>query len=59
MQVKRTVLWLLPVLSLYLFAVLMWAIALPALVPIGLTVLLANRKEFDLNGEEKKGLPCP
>jgi hypothetical protein len=56
MRVKQTALWLLPVLALYLLAVLLWAIALPALVPIGLTVLLVNRREFDLNGEEKKGL---
>lgn len=56
MRVRETVKWLLPVMVVYLLLVLMPQLGLsmlPALVPIGLTVLIVNRKEFTMSKEEK------
>lgn len=62
MRVKETAKWLIPVTGLYLLLVIGFGGVslgpislgmLPALVPIGLTVLLVNRKEFAMSGEEK------
>lgn len=53
MRARRTLLFLVPALFVYLIVVLAAQFPLPALVPIGLTVLLVNRKEFSLSGEEK------
>lgn len=64
MRVRETSKWSAPVLALYLIFVLVagprgWRVgpiplgALPALVPIGLVVLLVNRKEFNLARDEK------
>ncbi|MCH7904804.1 MAG: hypothetical protein IH944_09595 [Armatimonadetes bacterium] len=62
MRAKRTVQWLIPVLLAYLLIVIYLgpetAIGpfslsmLPALVPIGLVVLLVNRKEFKMERQE-------
>lgn len=54
MRVRETALWLAPVLVLYLLVVLspFGLGMLPALVPIGGTVLLVNRKEFTLTKDE-------
>jgi hypothetical protein len=57
MKVKETLRWLVPVLIGYL--VLVFAAPggmLPALVPIGITILLVNRGEFKLNTEEKQSV---
>ena len=51
MRTRETFLWLGPVLVLYLVAALLFG-SLPALVPIGLCVLLVNFREFKLNKEE-------
>ncbi|MCW5937144.1 MAG: hypothetical protein KIT11_07555 [Fimbriimonadaceae bacterium] len=55
MRVKETARWLVPVLAVYLVVVLLpiGLGMLPALVPIGATVLLVNRREFQLTGEER------
>lgn len=54
MRVRETVFWLSPVLVVYLLIVLspFGMGMLPALVPIGGTVLLVNRKEFQLTKDE-------
>ena len=56
LRAKETAMWLVPALVLYLLIVLMpWGLGmLPALVPIGGTVLLVNRKEFTLTKDEKQ-----
>lgn len=54
MQTRATAKWLGPVLVGYMLLVLGFRISLPALVPIGLTVLLVNRKEFTMNKEERQ-----
>jgi hypothetical protein len=53
MKAKQTAIWLVPVLIIYLFVVLLTHIPLPALVPIGLTALIVNWKEFKLAKDEK------
>jgi len=53
MKAKETAVWLGPVLLGYLFIVLATAMPLPALVPIGITVLLINRGEFQMKRDEK------
>lgn len=62
MRVRQTLMWLAPVLALYLLVVIVFGHLyigpislgmLPAMVPIGLTFLLVNRREFSLNKEEK------
>ena len=55
MKVKETARWLVPVMIVYLFLVLgPWGLTLmPALVPIGITVLVVNRKEFQMSKEER------
>ncbi|MFM9874664.1 MAG: hypothetical protein ACKVQS_14505 [Fimbriimonadaceae bacterium] len=53
MRAKQTAIWLIPVLIIYLFVVLLTHIPLPALVPIGLTALIVNWKEFKLLKDEK------
>lgn len=53
MRAKQTAIWLIPVLIGYLFLVLLTHIPLPALVPIGLTALIVNWKEFKLLKDEK------
>lgn len=56
MQVKRTLYWLVPVLVVYLLMVFGLQIGmLPALVPIGATVLLVNLREFKMTRDEKLG----
>jgi hypothetical protein len=61
-RLKSTVLLVIPSLAAYLVAVVLLGKlgigpnslgAMPALVPIGITALLVNREEFDLNREEK------
>ncbi|MDI9635136.1 hypothetical protein QPK87_31570 [Kamptonema cortianum] len=54
MRTKETALWLAPVLVAYLFLVFLLRFPLPALVPIGLTVLIVNAREFQLSREEKQ-----
>jgi hypothetical protein len=65
MNARRTAMWLIPVLVLYLLVILLFGdrhigplslAMLPAMVPIGLTVLLVNRKEFRLQGQEVAGV---
>ena len=53
MRPRQTAIWLIPVLIAYLFLVLLTQIPLPALVPIGLTALLVNWKEFNLSKDER------
>lgn len=62
MRVRETARWIVPVLIAYLLVVLIFGRysiggvslgALPALLPIGATVLLVNRREFKLTREEK------
>lgn len=62
MRAKQTLMWLAPVLGLYLLVVIVFGHLyigpislgmLPAMVPIGLTFLAVNRREFSLNKEEK------
>lgn len=56
MRVRETVKWMVPVMVLYLILVLTPQLGLsmlPALVPIGLTVLIVNRKEFTMTKEER------
>lgn len=62
MRTRATLYAIVPVLAAYLLVTLIftdaqiWRIrlgALPALLPIGLTVLIVNRKEFHLNRDEK------
>ena len=65
MRPKQTVAWLAPVLVLYLLLVIQFGSVhlgpvslsmLPAMVPIGLTVLLVNAREFKLQGQEVLGV---
>jgi len=62
MRTQATFRWMVPVLAIYLLIVLTLGDvqlgpirlgALPALVPIGIVVLLVNRKEFRLTRDEK------
>lgn len=62
MRTRQTLLWIIPVLALYLAIVLLAGDsqfgpvslrALPALLPIGLTVLLVNAREFRMTASEK------
>lgn len=53
MRPRQTAIWLIPVLIAYLFLVFLLSIPLPALVPIGLTVLIVNWREFNLTKDEK------
>lgn len=64
MRSRQTAIWMIPTLIAYLFVVLflgkmsMGPIslgALPALLPMGLVVLLVNLPEFQMNKEEKLG----
>jgi hypothetical protein len=52
MRPRETVKWLIPAILVYLL-LSMWLGAIPLLVPIGLTVLIVNWREFRLNKEEK------
>lgn len=52
MRSRDTALWLIPAILIYLLLSLFLG-AIPLLVPIGLTVLIVNWKEFKLNKEEK------
>lgn len=63
MRAARTFLWVTPTLIGYLFIVALYGYvhvgpislgALPALLPIGLVVVLVNRKEWKLSPSEKK-----
>lgn len=65
MRSKKTLIWLVPVLIAYLGIVILFGhvsigplslAMLPAMVPIGLTVLLVNWKEFKLQGQEALGV---
>lgn len=65
MRTKRTLCFLLPVLSAYLLIVVAYGwvtigplslAMLPAMVPIGLTVVLVNRREFKFSGQEIAGI---
>jgi hypothetical protein len=65
MNARKTVAWMVPVLVLYLLVVVFAGDArigplslgmLPAMVPIGLTVLLVNWREFKLQGQEIAGV---
>lgn len=56
MNARRTVLWMIPVLSVYLLAALAGVAglgSLPAMVPIGITFLAVNWREFKMTKEEK------
>jgi hypothetical protein len=62
MRVRETQRWVMPVLIVYLLVVLFFGGvslgpvslgALPALVPIGLTILLVNLREFQMKPDEK------
>jgi|GEM_PF-655028 len=62
MRTRQTLAWIIPVLALYLLVVLIAGDvqlgpvslrALPALLPIGLTVLLVNAREFQMTRSEK------
>ncbi len=53
MRPKETLKVMIPVLIVYMLIVLVSGWALPALVPIGVVTLLVNRKEFNLNMDEK------
>lgn len=53
LRARQTATWLIPVLVGYLFLVLLTQMPLPALVPIGLTALIVNWKEFRLSKDEK------
>jgi hypothetical protein len=62
MRIRETFRWSVPVLALYLLVVLLFGWvrigpialgALPALVPIGLVVLIVNRGEFRLGRDER------
>lgn len=54
MKLRETAKWLVPVMIAYLLLVLspLGLNMLPALVPIGITVLIVNRKEFRMSKEE-------
>lgn len=54
MRARATATWLVPVLVGYLFLVLLTGMPLPALVPIGITVLAVNWREFQLSRDEKQ-----
>ncbi|HXH61302.1 MAG TPA: hypothetical protein VNI20_08075 [Fimbriimonadaceae bacterium] len=65
MRTRQTLLWLAPVLIAYLLVVLIFGdktigpvrlAMLPAMVPIGVTVLLVNRKEFKFAKQEVGGV---
>lgn len=65
MRSRQTANWLIPVLAAYLVVVIFFGTAtigplslsmLPAMVPIGLTVLLVNRREFKLEKQEVLGV---
>ncbi|MCG9894080.1 MAG: hypothetical protein MH204_01220, partial [Fimbriimonadaceae bacterium] len=57
MKVRETVRWLIPVLVFYLGLVFFTPFGmLPALVPIGLTVLIVNAREFTMTRDEKLGV---
>jgi hypothetical protein len=65
MRSRQTLIWLIPVLVAYLGVVILFGgvwigpislAMLPAMVPIGLTVLLVNRREFRLQGQELFGV---
>jgi hypothetical protein len=51
LRARQTLLWLAPTLIVYMVLALFWG-SLPALVPIGLCVLIVNFKEFKLTKEE-------
>jgi hypothetical protein len=53
MKARQTVMVVIPTLLAYMFIVTISHFALPALVPIGVVVLLVNWKEFDLTKDEK------
>jgi hypothetical protein len=55
MKPERTFRVMVPVLIAYMVIVLVTGIALPALVPMGLVVLLVNWNEFKLNKDEWAG----
>lgn len=65
MRARRTFVWLLPILVAYLLTVIRFGdyqlgplplAMLPAMVPIGLTVLLVNRREFKVQPQEAVGI---
>ncbi|MFI5386629.1 MAG: hypothetical protein ACHQ50_10970 [Fimbriimonadales bacterium] len=62
MRTRQTLFWVLPALILYMLVVMMYGnqelvgfklSALPAMVPIGLAVLIVNWREFQLKRDEK------
>lgn len=53
MRTRETLRWMVPALVFYLFVVLFTGFSLPALVPIGLVLVLVNWREFRLNRDEK------
>lgn len=53
MRTKETLRWMIPALVAYLVVVLVFGLPLPALVPIGLVVMLVNWREFKLSKDEK------
>ena len=53
LKARRTVLVVIPTLLIYMLAVGLFHLALPALVPIGVCVLLVNWRDFDLSKDEK------
>lgn len=53
MRARETLRWMIPALVFYLFVVLFTGFSLPAMVPIGLVLVVVNWREFKLNRDEK------
>ena len=54
LKAKETAKLVIPVLLVYMLVVIVGGIALPALVPIGICVLIVNVREFKLTKDEKQ-----
>ncbi len=54
LRAKETARLIIPVLLVYMLVVVGWNLPLPALVPIGACVLIANGREFSLTKDEKQ-----
>jgi hypothetical protein len=52
MRARETMIALIPTLAIYMGIVILTGFALPAMVPIGIVVLIVNWKEFTLSKEE-------
>ncbi len=54
LKAKETARLVIPVLLVYMLVVIIGGVALPALVPIGICILVANYREFKLTKDEKQ-----